>query len=188
MIIYCKEINLGKAALTAPLYISIAWILMISYQLFTQTAVTTLISYVSIFLPQIGNWLSLRTDMIVFVYSFAWIFVLSSVIPSAILGRERSVLIQFFMCLTLTLVAFVVQDTLSIYGGEFAEHLSRLAIVFHNPFLAIGYLLIPYLVMLMLDIGSRREGEQEKELKKATEIYLKQVDAEKENNNKKARY
>ncbi|MEM3626578.1 MAG: hypothetical protein QXZ25_00955 [Candidatus Bathyarchaeia archaeon] len=171
---------MGKTALAAPLYISIAWILMISYQLFTQTAVTTLISYVRIFLPQVGAWLSSKADMIVFIYSFAWIFVLSSVIPSTILGRERSVLIQFFMCLTLTLVAFAVQNALSIYGGEFAEHLSRLAMVFNNPFLAVGYLLIPYLVMLMLDMGSRREAKQEKELKRATEIYLKGANAEKE--------
>lgn len=170
---------LAKAALVAPLYISIAWILMISYQLFTQAAVTTLISYISIFLPQTGAWLSQRTDVIVFIYSFAWIFVLSSVIPSVILGRERSVLIQFFMCLSLTLISFIVPEALSTYGGAFSVHLSRLAIVFHNPFFAVGYLLIPYIAMLMLDERLRKEKKQEKRLDRITEIYLKRASAEK---------
>lgn len=60
--------------------------------------------------------MSLRIDLIVFVYAFAWVFLLSSVIPSVILGRERGVLVQFVVCLILTFVAFVVQDVIMAYG------------------------------------------------------------------------
>jgi hypothetical protein len=82
--------------------------------------------------------------MMVFIYAFAWVFVLSSAIPSVILGKERSVLVQFFVCLTLTLIAFLVLDALTAYGGRLIDQLLSLAVVFDNPFLAIFYLLIPY--------------------------------------------
>lgn len=81
---------MGKTALLAPLYVSVAWTFLVSYQLFTQTAVSTLVAYVNMIWPAVGGWLSLRIDLIVFVYAFAWVFLLSSVIPSVILGRERS--------------------------------------------------------------------------------------------------
>jgi hypothetical protein len=63
--------TLGKAAFAAPIYISVAWTLMISYQLFTQTAVTTLVTQINTFIPSIGFWLSSRIDMVVFIYAFA---------------------------------------------------------------------------------------------------------------------
>jgi hypothetical protein len=166
---------LGKAALTTPLYISVAWTLMVSYQLFTQTAVTTFISYVNLFWPSLGAWLSSRIDIMVFVYAFAWVFVLSSAIPSVILGRERSVLIQFFVCLTLTFVAFVVQDIITTYGGQLNNQLLSLATLFNNPFLAVIYLLTPYLIMLTLDIRSRRRQKKKKELERITTAYLDDV-------------
>jgi len=42
---------MGKSALVTPLYISVAWILLITYQLFTQTAVSTVVSYIKVFWP-----------------------------------------------------------------------------------------------------------------------------------------
>jgi hypothetical protein len=73
---------MGKDVL-APLYISVAWTLMISYQLFTQTAVVTVVTSISTFWPSaISAWLYARVETIVFIHAFAWIFVLSSVIPS----------------------------------------------------------------------------------------------------------
>ncbi len=168
---------MGKAALVTPLYISVAWSMMISYQLFTQTAVTTVIDYVKIFWPSVGAWLTFRMDMIVFIYAFAWVFVLSSVIPSVILGKERSVLIQSFVCLTLTFVAFVIQDALTIYGGKPIDQIFSLAVLFRNPFLAVIYLLIPYLLMLMLDIHSRRKQKKKKELERMKEAYLENAAA-----------
>lgn len=163
---------MGKAAWITPLYISVAWILMISYQLFTQTAVTTNIAYINMCWPSVGAWLASRTDMLVFIYAFAWVFLLSSAIPSIILGKERSILVQFFVCLTLTFIAFLVLDALTAYGGMPIDQLLNLAILFNNPFLAIAYLSIPYLLMLLLDIRSRKKHKKEKALGKVTATYL----------------
>ena len=90
---------MDKAILT-PLYISVAWAAMISYQLFTQVAVTSVfVSVDTIWPSNISMWLMARIDTINFIHAFAWIFVLSSVIPSALLGKQRGVLVQFFCCL-----------------------------------------------------------------------------------------
>jgi hypothetical protein len=93
------------------------------------------------FSPAAGSWLFSRRDTLVFIYAFAWVFVLSSVIPSVILGKERSVLIQFFVCLTLTLVSLLIRDTLIAYGmGGSLDQLFSLAAFFEqsvhcrNPF------------------------------------------------------
>lgn len=164
--------NLGKAALATPLYISVAWTLMVSYQFFTQAAVTTVITYLSMAWPSLGSWLATRMDMLIFIYAFAWVFVLSSAIPSIILGKERSALIQFFVCLTLTFLAFIIQDALFTYGGRPMEQLFSLTALFYNPFLAVIYLLMPYLLMLMIDIRSRRKGKKDKDLEKITSAYI----------------
>ena len=107
-----------KGILITPAYISSVWALMISYQLFTQTAVTTIIDAINGVWPSIGTWLFSRIDMIVFIFAFAWVFILSSALPTVILGRNRSVVIQFLVVLTLTFVSFVIQDgLLTVFGG-----------------------------------------------------------------------
>jgi hypothetical protein len=164
--------SLGKAALITPLYISVAWTLMVSYQLFTQIAVTTITTYIDLLLPSVGAWLVSRMDMLVFIHAFAWVFLLSSAIPSIILGKGRGVLIQFFVCLTLTFSAFVVQDILITYGGESIGQMFSLAALFNNPFLAIGYLSLPYLLMLGFDINSRRKQKKKERIENVTDAYL----------------
>ena len=163
---------MGKAALVTPLYISIAWTLMVSYQLFTQTAVTTVTDCIEMFWPSVGAWLVSRMAMIVFIHAFAWVFLLSSAIPSVILGKERGVLAQFFVCLTLTFSAFVVQDVITDYGSRSFGQISSLAFLFNNPFLAIGYLSMPYLLMLGFDIHSRRKQKKKEKMESVTPAYL----------------
>jgi len=149
--------KLGKTVFVTPLYLSIAWTMMISYQLFTETAVTSLVTQMNTFIPTVGFWLAARVDMIVFVYAFAWTFVLSSVIPSVLLGKERGVLVQFFVCLTLTFLAFVLLDLMEIYAGTSLAQLLSFAILFTNPILAGLYLALPYIVMIGLDVRGRRK-------------------------------
>lgn len=156
---------MGKAAIATSLYLSFAWTLMISYQMFTQTAVTTVVGQVNFLWPLMGTWLSSRIDMIVFVYAFAWVFVLSSVIPSVILGKGRSVLVQFMVCLSLTLLAFIFQDTLAAHTAKPLEDLLDLAFVFQNPVLATGYLSVPYILMLILDINFKRKNHEDEKPK-----------------------
>jgi hypothetical protein len=98
----------------------------------------------------------------VFIHAFAWIFVLASVIPSAILGKGRSVLLQFFLCLTLTLVAVSVEDIFTfILGADTRMEVQALSGVFMNPVIASLYLSAPYVFMLYLDISSKRENVEE---------------------------
>ena len=164
--------TLGKAVFVTPLYLSVAWTLMISYQLFTETAVTTLVAQINTLMPSIGFWLISRVDLVVVFYSFAWVFVLSSVIPSILLGKERSVLVQFFVCLTLTFLAFAVVDVMEIYAGASLAQLLNFAFVFSNPVLAALYLSLPYVVMIGLDARARRRGKTKKELGELTETYV----------------
>jgi hypothetical protein len=165
-----------KGAITAPLYISVAWSLIVSYQLFTQTAVNSIVYALNNHWFSVGQLLTTRVDTIVFIHAFAWIFVLSSVIPSVILGRSRSVLLQFFLCLTLTFVATSVKDVLQFsVGANPALQLESFASLFQNPILAGLYLSVPYVFMLYLDIRTRRadrkeETEEETEKSEAVEV------------------
>jgi len=161
---------LGKAAIITPLYISVAWTLMTSYQLFTQTTVTTVTIYINMYLPTIGTWLASKLDMIIFIHSFAWIFLLSSVIPALILGKERGVLAQFGLCLTLAFLAFVVQDALAGLNGTLDQILG-LAPLFQNPLVAAAYLSLPYLLMLGFDIRGKRKKEKWSKVESETDEF-----------------
>ena len=172
---------LGKAVFATPLYISVAWLLMISYQLFTETAVTTLVTQISTFIPSIGFWMVDRVGMVVFVYAFAWTFVLSSVIPSLLLGKERGVLIQFFVCLTLTFLAFILLDLMEVYAGTSLAQLLSLSFVLNNPILATLYLALPYIVMIGLDVNLRRKKNAKKVLSVFTKTHLESEEWAKQN-------
>ena len=151
--------DLGKAALTAPLYISIAWSLIISYQVFTLTAVYSFVRFLSGFWPSVGAFIIPRISMVTFIHAFAWIFVLSSVIPVIILGKSRSVLLQFFLCLTVTLVAVSIEDVLThMMGTAPTAQMQSLSMWFQNPLVAGLYLSVPYMFMLYLDIRARKKG------------------------------
>jgi hypothetical protein len=167
-------IKLGKATLVTPLYISVAWMMMVTYQMLTQTAVSTVLTLLNTSLPTVGEWFLLRMDLIIFIYAFAWVFVLSSVIPSLLLGKERSVLVQFFVCLTLTFIAFIVQDVINVYWSSQFQVLQGFVILLSNPLLAIAYLSMPYVFMLAIDIRARRRHKKDKQLDKVTAKYLGQ--------------
>lgn len=130
---------------------------MVSYQMLTETAVKSLINFINILWPFIGEWLIYGVDMIVFVYAFAWVFVFSSLLPSAILGRERSVPVQFFVCLTFTFLAFMAFDSLKAYGGHAISYRLSLATLLENPFAALAYLSTPYILTLAIDLQTRRK-------------------------------
>ena len=165
-------ISLAKAAWVAPLYLSVAWTLMITYQIFTQTAVSTLVTNVNTIVPSVGIWLTSRIDLVVFVYGFAWVFILSSAIPSIILGKERGVLAQFFLCLTLTFLAVVMVDILESYADLSMSQLLGFSYFFNNLVVASLYLIIPYVLMVALDIRSRNLNKQKQNLELLTENYL----------------
>lgn len=163
---------MSKATLITPLYVSVAWTVMVTYQIFTQTAASTVLNSLHTLWPALGEWLLLRIDMIIFVHAFAWVFVLSSVIPSLLLGKKRSVFVQFFVCLTLALVAFVIQDSMSVYLSGQSQVLLGVAFLLGNPLLAVVYLSVPYLFMVTIDVRARRRYEKDEQLGKVTAMYL----------------
>lgn len=170
---------MGKLAITAPLYVSVAWSLIVSYQLFTQTAVYSVVGFLDGFWVSANQLLIPRIDTIVFIHAFAWIFVLSSVIPSIILGKGRSVLLQFFLCLTLALVATSVEDILVVMiGNSPVIQMEALSALFQNPIPAGLYLSVPYVFMLYLDIHARRKGKAEAEKSETTVLDEDVVDEE----------
>jgi hypothetical protein len=145
--------------------------LTVSYQLFTDTAVRTIAINVNSFWPAASAWMNSNIQMIVFVYAFSWIFVLSSVLPSVILGKERSVLIQYGVCLVLTFLAFSIQGVIQI------QQLFGEAIFLKNPIIAGIYLIVPYLIMVAIDVRSRSERRKREETEKQhlESIRLKEV-------------
>jgi hypothetical protein len=158
---------LVKAILATPVYLSVAWVLMVSYQIFTQTAVTTVVSSLGPSFPVLGIWLNSRIEMVIFIYAFAWVFVLSSIIPSLILGKERSVFVQFLVCLILTLTGFVLLDVLKGYGFDLSDSnvlfSNPFTQLFSNVFFAVFYLALPYIFMLAIDRHSRKKRKQKME-------------------------
>jgi len=166
-----------KAVLITPLYLSIAWVLMVSYQIFTQTAVSTVVSVICPVLPVVGTWLLERMDIVVFVYSFAWVFVLSSIIPSLLLGKDRGVMVQFIVCLTLALTGIILIDVLN---KVYDINLTSTEVLFSNPvtqlftnvFFAAFYLSLPYIFMIAIDYRGRKKSKQkETKVKELTEEF-----------------
>lgn len=140
--------------------------MIISYQLFTQTAVHSIVTFLAGVWPSIGELLVSNVHIIVFIHAFAWIFVLSSVIPSIILGK-RSVLLQFLLVLTITLVAMFLENVL-------ARQMQNLFVWFQNPLVAGSFLSAPYLFMLYLDLHSRKKTKIEESMQETVTEYLEE--------------
>ena len=177
---------MSKAALMTPLYVSVAWTVMVTYQIFTQTAVSTVLNFFNVLWPAVGEWLLLKMDTVIFVHAFAWVFVLSSVIPSLLLGKKRSVLVQFFVCLTLALLAFVIQDYASAYLSGQSQILLEVVFLLSNPLLAVVYLSVPYLFMVATDIRARRKANKDKHMDKITATYPERSGVAGQESNKEA--
>ncbi|MBT8171360.1 hypothetical protein KJN74_00615 [Candidatus Bathyarchaeota archaeon] len=150
---------MGKATLLTPVYLSVAWTLMTSYQLFTKITVDSITIFIGNYIPLIGAWMASRLDLIVFIHSFAWIFLLSSFIPSVLLGKQRGVLVQFSLCLTLAISANVVQGAVADISNGPLDQIFGLASLLRNPILAASYMSLPYILMAWFDIRGKRQKE-----------------------------
>ena len=165
---------MGKAIWATPVYLSVAWALMISYQLFTKTAVETVVANIGFVFPGVGLWLSSRIDLIIIINAFAWVFVLSSVIPSIILGKERGVLVQFFVCMILTVVSYLILD--AIQTVDVLKQLIGASFLFSNLFFAVLYLSLPYIAMVAIDWYVKKRKEQSKKLGEMNQEYLEPIE------------
>ena len=132
------------------LFLVAAWVLLFSYQIFTQTAIST-VAY------SLGStWLASKIDLATFVCSFAWMFVLSSIISSLIFGKERRLSVQFFVTLALTLMSSGLLEALKGVGLDLSNPTAVLSNsytqLFSNSIFAVLYLAVPYVFMVAIDL------------------------------------
>ena len=158
---------------------------MTSYQLFTQTTVDTITTSIGTIVPVVSQWMATRIDLIVFIHSFAWIFLLSSVIPSVLLGKQRGVLVQFGLCLILAVLANIIQGAIIDIGQGPLDQILGLAFLFQNPLIATGYMSVPYLLMLWFDIRGRHKKDELMNLKMENndfpeDVYITEEDVSEE--------
>ncbi len=143
-------------------YLVIAWVLMVSYQIFTKTAVTTVTTALADPTPMLSSWLSSGSGSAAFICGFAWMFVLSAIVSNLMFGRERRLSIQFLVSLGLTLAGSAVLTLLGIAGLDLANPSvlsTPFTILFGNVLFAGFYLALPFLFMVAMDIraGHRRK-------------------------------
>jgi hypothetical protein len=134
----------------------LAWVLMVSYQVFTQTALTTLTFSLKDSIPTLATLINSKADVTIFICSFAWMFVLSSLISVLMFGRERRLTIQFLVSLALTFAGSVLLGLLHLIGLNLSNPnvLSQpFTLLFSNVFFAFFYLALPFIFMAAVDLG-----------------------------------
>ncbi len=138
------------------IYLIIAWVLMVSYQIFTQSALTTVTTSLGGSIPILASWISSEANVTIFICSFAWMFVLSSLISIIMFGKERRLTIQFLVSLALTLTGSALLGLLHVAGLDLSNpsFLSQpFTLLFGNVFFAFFYLALPFIFMVAVDLG-----------------------------------
>jgi hypothetical protein len=149
------------ACLARPLtfkviYLVLAWIFMVSYQIFTQTALTTVTFSLGGSIPALALLIDSKADLAIFICSFAWMFVLSSLISILMFGRERRLTIQFSVSLALTITGSALLGFMHLVGLDLSNPsvLSQpFTLLFSNVFFAFFYLALPFIFMVAVDLG-----------------------------------
>lgn len=137
-------------------YLFLAWILMVSYQIFTQTALTTVAFSLNGSVPLLASWINSNANVPIFVCSFAWMFVLSSLISIVMFGKERRLTIQFIVSLALTLTGSALLGLFHLAGLDLSNpsFFSKPSnLLFGNVFFAFFYLALPFIFMVAVDLG-----------------------------------
>lgn len=151
---------MARGIVVTSVCLAVAWVLIVSYQIFTKTALTTIISFFQVSAPLIASWLNSNIAVGIFLFSFAWMFVLSSVITNFIVGRDKRIFIQFLVSLGLTAISSVLLGVVKNFGLNLSDPNLPHAYsqLFGNAFFAFFYLSLPFIFMLAIDFHrSRRE-------------------------------
>jgi hypothetical protein len=133
-----------------------AWVLIVSYQIFTQSALSTLASSFGGSIPALASWINSEANVTVFICSFAWMFVLSALISIIMFGKERRLTIQFSVSLALTLTGSALLGLSHLVGLDLSNPnvLSKpFTLLFSNVFFAFFYLALPFIFMVAVDLG-----------------------------------
>jgi hypothetical protein len=147
---------LARSIASKAVYLVLAWVLMVSYQIFTQTAITTVTFYFKGYTPTLASLINSKADLTIFICSFVWMFVLSSLISILMFGRERRLTIQFMVSLALTLTGSALLGLLHLVGLDLSNPniLSQpFTLLFSNVFFAFFYLALPFIFMVAVDLG-----------------------------------
>jgi hypothetical protein len=92
----------------------------------------------------------------VFICSFAWMFVLSSVISGLIFGQQKRIFIQFLIGLMLTVAASALFNAIKMSGFDMSNPNTLLANpyaqVFNNSLFSFFYLSLPFIFMIIVDL------------------------------------
>lgn len=155
-----------KSSFTAPLYVSTSWVLIMTHQVFTETAILTVMEKLQTPLSNYATFPWPSVDILVFIYSFAWVFILSSVIPSIILGKKRGVFIQFLLVLTITFVSSYIPTVIANLNIIQVNKIFEFSKIFQDHIFAAIYLLFPFMLMILIDLRGRMGSTgKESELK-----------------------
>ena len=149
---------LAKGIWVTAVFLVAAWVLMLSYQVFTKTALTALATSLKGSASLLASALSSNISLAVFVCSFAWMFVLSSVISNLIFGKQKRIFIQFLISLALTVTAAALFDAFQWAGWDLSNPKTllsnRYAQVFSNAWFSALYLSLPFAFMIAIDLRS----------------------------------
>ena len=146
---------LARSIAFKAVYLALAWVLMVSYQIFTQTVYTSTLS-VEGSIPALASLINSKADLTIFICSIAWMFVLSSLISILMFGRERRRTIQFIVSSALTLTGSALLGLPHIAGLDLSNPsvLSQpFTLSFSNVFFAFFYLTLPFIFMVAVDLG-----------------------------------
>lgn len=147
---------MARPIVLKALYLVLAWVLMVSYQIFTQSALKTVAASLEGIISPLASLLNSNSATAVFICSFAWMFVLSVLVSIIMFGRERRLTIQFMVSLGLTLTGAALLEVLNLAGLDFSNPntLSQpFTLLFGNVFFAFFYLALPFIFMVLVDLG-----------------------------------
>jgi hypothetical protein len=151
---------LARKIILTAVYLTIAWTLMVSYQIFTKTALASVAVGLSGSVPIVALWLNTSSDLVVFICGFAWMFVLSAMVSTLMFGKERRLSIQFLVSLVLTIAGSTLLGALGGVGLDLSDPYmlsSPFTWIFGNGLFAGFYLALPFIFMLVLDIRALRK-------------------------------
>ena len=147
---------MARPIVLKALYLVLAWVLMVSYQIFTQSALKTVAASLDGIILPLASLLNSNSATAVFICSFAWMFVLSALVSIIMFGRERRLTIQFMVSSGLTLTGSALLGVLNLAGLDFSNPntLSQpFTLLFSNVFFAFFYLALPFIFMVLVDLG-----------------------------------
>ena len=121
-----------------------------------QNRTDTVASSLNSVVPYLASTLNQNISLAVFICSFAWMFVLSTVISNLIFGKQRRIFIQFLIGLALTLTASALFEAARMLGWDLSNPktllANRYAQVFNSALFSALFLSLPFVFMIAMDL------------------------------------